>query len=60
VNCPFAVPRIGVVTGVTILEDTVDGGGVEGVSIVGTPPEGAIVGVEGTTVPAADGSSIAT
>ncbi len=60
VNCPFGVPRIGVVTGVTILENIVDGGGVEGVSVVGAPPEGAVVGVEGTTVPAVDASSIAT
>lgn len=60
VNCPFGVPRIGVVTGVTILEDIVEGGGVEGVSVIGAPAEGAVVGVEGITVPAADGSSIAT
>ena len=46
--------------GVTMLEDAVAGEEVNGVRLVGEPPEGAIVGVEETTVPPADGSNLAT
>ena len=60
VNCPFAAPVIGVVAGVTIVEDTVEGGGVIGVTVDGAPPEGAVVGAAETTVPPADGFSVDT
>lgn len=60
VNCPFGTPTLGALVGATTFVMTVVGGRAAAVTATGTPPQGDVVGVAGTTVPPADGSSSAT
>jgi len=59
VNCPFGVPTLGALVGATTFVETV-AGSAAAVTDTGPPPEGDVVGVAGTTVPPAEGSSSAT